>query len=114
MIEIKGIDPKMIANNLEPFEATHPGELLKDELQYRGISQKQLAQDMGVPYTVLNDIVRGKRPINTKFALLCEKATGIPAYMLLRLQSEYDMHIIKNDKAFSEKLAKVRKIAAIL
>lgn len=114
MIEIKGIDPKMIANNLEPFEATHPGELLKDELQYRGISQKQLAKDMGVPYTVLNDIVRGKRPINTKFALLCEKATGIPAYMLLRLQSEYDMHVIKHDKAFSEKLAKVRKIAAIL
>lgn len=36
MIEIKGIDPKMIANNLEPFEPTHPGELLKDEIEYRG------------------------------------------------------------------------------
>ena len=33
MIEIKGIDPKMIANNLEPFEPTHPGELLKDEIE---------------------------------------------------------------------------------
>ena len=43
MIEIKGIDPKMIANNLEPFEPTHPGELLKDEIEYRGVSQKQLA-----------------------------------------------------------------------
>ena len=32
MIEIEGIDPKMIANNLEPFEPTHPGELLKDEI----------------------------------------------------------------------------------
>ena len=39
MIEIKGIDPKMIANNLEPFEPTHPGELLKDEIEYRGVSQ---------------------------------------------------------------------------
>ena len=78
MIEVKGIDSKMIANNLEPFEPTHPGELLKDEIEYRGISQKQLAADMGVSYTVLNDIVRCKRPVNTKFALLCEKAIGVP------------------------------------
>ena len=90
MIEIKGIDPKMIANNLEPFEPTHPGELLKDEIEYRGVSQKQLAADMGVSYTVLNDIVNCKRPVNTKFALLCEKALGIPAYMLLRLQTDYE------------------------
>ena len=74
MIEIKGIDPKMIANNIEPFEPTHPGELLRDEIEYRHISQKQLAADMGVSYTVLNDIVNCKRPVNTKFALLCEAA----------------------------------------
>ena len=48
MITIKGIDPKMIANNLEPLEPTHPGDLLKDEIECRGISQKQLAADMGV------------------------------------------------------------------
>ena len=60
MIEIKGIDPNMIANNIEPFAPTHPGELLKDEIECRGISQKQLAADMGVSYTVLNDIVNGK------------------------------------------------------
>ena len=71
MIEIKGIDPKMIANNIEPFEPTHPGELLRDEIECRHISQKQLAADMGVSYTVLNDIVNCKRPVNTKFALLC-------------------------------------------
>ena len=55
----------MIANNLEPFEPTHPGKLLNDELECCNISQKQLAMDMGVSYTVLNDIVRGKRPVNT-------------------------------------------------
>ena len=76
MIEIKGIDPKMIANNIEPFEPTHPGELLRDEIEYRHISQKQLAADMGVSYTVLNDIVNCKRPVNTKFALLCEAASS--------------------------------------
>ena len=29
MINIQGIDPKMIANNIDPFEPTHPGELIK-------------------------------------------------------------------------------------
>lgn len=112
MIEINGIDSNMIANNIEPFEPTHPGELIKDEIEVRNISQKKLASDMEVSYTVLNDIIRGKRSVNTKFALLCEQAIGIPADMLLRLQAEYDMTTIKRDKSFAEKLAKVRRIAA--
>lgn len=113
MIEMEGIAPDMIASNLEPFEPTHPGELLKDEIEYRRISQKQLAEDMGVSYTVLNDIVNGKRPVNIKFALLCEQALGVPAYMLLRLQTDYDMITTKRDQSFLQKLANVRKIAAV-
>lgn len=114
MIEITGFDPNMIANNIEPFEPTHPGELLKDEIEYRGISQKQLASDMGVSYTVLNDIVRCKRPVNTKFALLCEKALNIPASLLLNLQSSYDLSTAKSDQNFLIKLARVRQVAAVL
>ncbi len=114
MIEIKGIDPKMIANNIEPFEPTHPGELLRDEIEYRHISQKQLAADMGVSYTVLNDIVNCKRPVNTKFALLCEAALGTPAHILMGLQSDYDMQTAKNDKSFAARLRNVRKLVAAL
>ncbi len=91
---------------------THPGELLKEEIEYRKLSQKQLAADMGVAYTVLNDIVNGKRAVNTKFALLCEAALGIPAHILLGLQAEYDMQTAKRDKSFLEKLSSVRKIVA--
>ena len=114
MIEIKGIDPKMIANNIEPFEPTHPGELLRDEIECRHISQKQLVADMGVSYTVLNDIVNCKRPVNTKFALLCEAALGIPAHILMGLQSDYDMQTTKNDKSFAARLKNVRKLVAAL
>lgn len=42
----------MIANNIEPFEPTHPGSVLKEEIEYRGISQKQLAVNMGVSYLI--------------------------------------------------------------
>ena len=70
--------PNMIANNLEPFRPTHPGEVLKDELEYRGISQKQLAAEMGISYTLLNEVLNGKRQVNTELALLVEAALDIP------------------------------------
>ena len=32
MIEIEGIDLNNIANNIEPFDPKHPGEVIKDEI----------------------------------------------------------------------------------
>ena len=37
MTTLKGIDPKMIANNLKPYQPTHPGEVLKEEMEFCGI-----------------------------------------------------------------------------
>ena len=114
MIEIPGINPNTIANNTEPFEPTHPGELLKDEIECRHISQRKLAADMGVSYTVLNDIVNGRRAVNTRFAMLCEAALGVPAHILLGLQADYDMQTARHDKSFRKKLEGIRRIAAVL
>ena len=114
MIELPGVDPKMIANNIKSFEPTHPGELIKDEIEYRHISQRQLAAEMGVSYTVLNDIINGKRAVNTKFALLCEAALCVPAYVLTGLQADYDMQMAKRDKSFLDKLKSIKKIAVVL
>jgi antitoxin HigA-1 len=114
MITLKGKDPKMIANNLTSSEATHPGELIKEEIEARGITQKKLASQMGISYTVLNDIVRGRRCINTECALLLEAALGIEAGLWLKLQGEYDMQEVKRNASFMEKLKSVRRVAAIL
>lgn len=111
---IKGADPNMIANNLEPFRPTHPGEVLKDELEYRGISQKQLAAEMGISYTLLNEVLNGKRQVNTELALLVEAALDIPAESLLQMQARYNMLTTKRNKSFMEKLQNVRKIVAAL
>ncbi len=111
---IKGIDPNMIANNLEPFRPTHPGEVLKGELEYRGISQKQLATEMGISCTLLNEVLNGKRQVNTELALLVEAALDIPAESLLQMQARYNMLTAKQNKSFMEKLQNVRKIVAAL
>lgn len=114
MIEIDGVDPKMIANNINSFEPTHPGEVLKDEIEFRGISQKMLAKEMGVSYTVLNEILNAKRPLNTEFAMLVEAVLDLDAEPLLKMQTRYNMQMAKNDRKFMEKLNKVRKIGAML
>ena len=114
MIKIDGIDPKMIANNSIHFEPTHPGEILKDEIEFRGISQKKLAKEMGVSYTVLNEILNAKRPLNTEYAMLIEAVLDLDAEPLLKIQTRYNLQMAKRDNKFMEKLNKVRKIAAML
>lgn len=39
-IELRGIDSHMIANNITPEMPIHPGEMIKDEIEFRGITQK--------------------------------------------------------------------------
>ena len=46
----------MLANELTPFCPTHPGEILKDEVEYRKISQRALARQMGISYSQLNEV----------------------------------------------------------
>ena len=92
----------------------HPGELLKDEVEYRNIPQKKLAEQMGVSYKVLNDILNCRRPISTQTALLIEAALDIPAHILIGMQTDYNMQIAKSDKSFVERLSNIRKTAAAL
>jgi addiction module HigA family antidote len=114
MITIKGIDPNMIANNIEPFIPTHPGEVLKDEIEYRGISQRKLASQMGVPYSQLNEILNAKRQLTVEYALLIEAVLDLPAEPLVKMQARYNMITTKRTPSFIEKLKNVRKIAAAL
>ena len=114
MLQIKGIDPRMIANNLTPYEPTHPGELLKDEIEYRGIPQRKLAAQMGVAYSVLNEVLNCKRPVTVEYALLFEAALGVDAEPIIGMQTDYNMQTIRQNKLWSERLANVRKVAAVL
>jgi len=114
MFTLEGVDPSMIANNLEPYRPVHPGEILKEEIEYRGISQKKLASEMDVPYTLFNEVLNGKRQLNTELALLIEAALDLPAEPLLKMQTRYNLLVTKRNNKFIEKLDRVRKIAVIL
>lgn len=104
----------MCANKLIPAYPTHPGEILKEEIEYRGISQRKLASQMGMQYSVLNEILNAHRPLTEKTALLFEAALGVDAEPLMQLQLKYNMQATKKDKSFMKRLAQVREVAAIL
>jgi len=81
----------MTTKGILPFEATHPGTLILDEIKARNIKQKDLATEIGVLPTFLNEIIKGKRPITADFAILLEKAIEIPADFWMRYQSQYEI-----------------------
>jgi addiction module HigA family antidote len=96
------------------FTPTHPGEVLKDEIAYRKISQTRLAKQMGMSYKILNDILNERRPLTTSTAMMFEAALGIPAYSLINIQTEYNLQIAQKDSNLLSKLAKIRKMVAVL
>ena len=101
------------ANNMMSSMLIHPGEMIKDEIMARGLTQKEVAQQMGVSYSVFNEILNGKRPVTTECALLLEAVLGIDANIWIGLQSDYNMQKVKQDKSFMKRLEKIRRIAAV-
>lgn len=70
---------------------SHPGTLLAEELEVRGMSQRELARRIGRPYQVVNEIVRGRKAITPETALQLEAEFGTRAYIWLGLQAKYDL-----------------------
>jgi addiction module HigA family antidote len=103
-----------IANKLIPLHPTHPGTVIKDEIEYRGIAQKKLAAQMGVSYTVLNEILNAKRPVSAEYALLIEAALGVDAETLTNMQSRYNMQMARQNKKLLERFTEIRKLTAVL
>lgn len=109
------IAKKMYApHELQPSMPIHPGEILKDELEARRVSQRKFAATIGVSYSVLNEVVNGKRPITTEYALKIEAATNIPAYIWVNMQAAYNMQTARRDSKLSSILENIRKVAAVL
>ena len=93
---------------------THPGEVLKDEIEARGISQRKLAESMGLTYSVVNEILNARRPLTAKTALMVEAVLDVPADSLMFLHTKYNMQTARKDSSLLETLKGIRKIAAVL
>lgn len=104
----------MIANNLIPSNPTHPGEILREEIECRGISQTRLAKEIGIKVSLLNELINGKRDFTIEYALLLEAFLGIDADFWINMQINYNKALTKKDVSFMTRLANIRRIAAVL
>lgn len=73
-----------------PNYAIHPGELLQDEIEALGLTQKEVAEIAGVSKTIINEIIKGKRNINAEIAVRLEDVLESPAKFWLKAQMLYD------------------------
>jgi len=88
---------------------THPGEMLREEfLDPMGLSQRNLAEGVRVPYQRVNEIVNGRRGITPSTALRLAKYFGNSPGFWMNLQLRYDLYEARQDEA--EELRKIRTI----
>lgn len=107
------IDKRMSMDTIKRLP-THPGEVLKEELECRKIFQKKFSVLLGIPYTMLNEILNSKRSLTSDFALMVEAALGINPELLVHMQSRYNMVLAREKRGLSERLKEIRKTCASL
>ncbi|MDZ8257496.1 HigA family addiction module antitoxin [Nostoc sp. ChiQUE01b] len=78
---------------------SHPGEiLLKDFLDPMGITQRELADALHVPYQRINELVNQKRGITPSTAIRLSKFFGNSSEFWLNLQQNWELyHVLKEE-----------------
>jgi HTH-type transcriptional regulator/antitoxin HigA len=79
----------------EPDHVPHPGVHLGEELDARGMTQRELAALMRRPQRLISEVVRGKRGITPETAIQLEQALGVRAVVWMNLQTAYDLHLAR-------------------
>ncbi len=72
-----------------PAIAVTPGDILKRELDARGLTQKEFAQTIGRPEQVVSEVIRGKKSITVDTAIAFGDALGIEAEFWLTAEMHY-------------------------
>ena len=74
-------------------EPTHPGEMLLEEfLTPMGLTQRELADAIRVPYQRVNEIVNKRRGITPSTALRLAKFFGMSADFWMNLELRWDLY----------------------
>lgn len=74
-------------------EPTHPGEMLLEEfLNPMGLTQRQLADGIRVPYQRVNELVNGRRGVTPHTALRLAKYFGTSPDLWMNFQLRWDLY----------------------
>jgi len=96
-------------SKLRPARVVKPGEILHEELDARGWTQKDFAEITGRPSQAISEIVHGKKLITPETAVVFSQALGTSADMWLNLESAYRLRLAEEhlrDKGVAERAAR--------
>ncbi len=92
-------------------QAFPPGDHIREEIEYRGWSQADLARIMGRPIQVINQIINGRKAITARTARELEAALGTSAETWMNLETSYRLHVeAKADPAIAARAKAQAKI----
>ena len=80
-------------------EILHPGDILEDELEARGIKKNFAANQLGIHPSHLSDLLKQKRHVGAILAIKLEMFLGIDADYWMRVQSGYDLSMARQQMA---------------
>ena len=81
-------------------EPTHPGDILLQEfLQPLGITQRDLATAIQVPFQRVNQVVRRKRGVTPSTALRLSRFLGSSPDFWMNLQLRWDLYHAQREEA---------------
>lgn len=86
----------------------HPGEFIREEIEARGWSQRDLAFILGSSEQALNTIISGKRGISPEMAKAMGNAFDVPAELFLNLQKSYELAQARDPDPGISKRAKIQ------
>jgi len=91
-------------------EPIHPGEILLEEfLNPMELTQRDLADGIGVPYQRVNELVRGRRGVTPSTALRLGKFFGTSPDVWMNLQQRWDLYYAEVEEAAA--IRKIRRVA---
>ena len=73
--------------------AVHPGDVLRDELEERGVSPASFARQIDVPANRIGQILAGKRAVTGDSALRFGHWFGMDPQFWLNLQAQYELAV---------------------
>jgi addiction module HigA family antidote len=76
-------------NKYAPDYVVTPGEVLKDYLEFAGLTQSSLAERTGLSKKAINEIIKAKSTITAETALKFERTLGRPAHFWTSLERQY-------------------------
>jgi addiction module HigA family antidote len=98
-----------MALKMHPSLAVHVGDWLKTEIvEPYGLTVTAVADHLGVSRQAMSTLLNGKAGMSADMAIRFEKAFGVKAEMLLRMQASYELANARANK----KDIKVGRLAA--